>query len=188
MADPGSDITLALRRLADDPSGIEAIIETLYTELRAIAASRLRGERADHTLEATSLVNEACLRLLGSNAQSFEGRSHFFGAASVAMQRVLVDHARARGRAKRGGGRAKLPIDVVDLAVEADLNDVLALEEALKDLEKEDAQAHEVVRLRFFAGLTVEQTAEILGISPRTAARDWSFARARLAELIEEHG
>lgn len=183
--DEPDDITGMLHKLQDNPAAIESVITSVYDELRSIASARLRGERSDHSLEATSLVNEACLRLIGGASQRFEGRTHFFGAVAVAMQRVLIDHARSRGRAKRGGGRVKLPLDVVDLAVDADVEDVLALEEALRVLETEDAQAHGVVRLRFFVGLSVEQAAEVLGISSRTAARDWAYARARLAELLD---
>ncbi|MEO1128814.1 MAG: ECF-type sigma factor [Planctomycetota bacterium] len=180
------DITRVLQRIPSDPAALETVIASVYGELRAIASSRLRSERADHTLDATSLVHEACLRLLGTTSQTFEGRGHFFGAVATAMQRVLIDHARARGREKRGGGRVRLPLDVVDLAVEADLGEVRALEEALEILAEEDPQAHSVVRLRFFAGLSVAETAAVLEISERTAARDWAFVRARLSELVDE--
>ena len=178
------DITLALEAARANPDRADELIAMVYDQLRAIAQARMQHERPEHTLQATSLVNEACVRLLGSTEQRFEDRSHFFRAAATAMQRVLIDHARKHGADKRGGGQRKLPLDVVDLAMDSDAGDVLAREDAMKKLESEDAQAHGVVRRRFCAGLSVDETAEVLGISSRTAARDWTFARARLAELL----
>ncbi len=182
---------MALRAAQSDPKRAEELIGMVYDQLRSIAQARMSHERVGHTLQATSLVNEACLKLLGDQGQRFEDRSHFFRAAATAMQRVLIDHARAKNAAKRGGDlpeqeRRRLPLDVVDLATEADPTQILALDDALRTLEREDAEACEVVRLRFFTGLSVGETATILGISERTCARDWAFAKARLAELLSD--
>lgn len=184
--DRRGDITIAIRDAKSDPEKAGTLIDLVYDQLRSIAQARMSNERVGHTLEATSLVHEACIRLLGSEDQSFDDRAHFFRAAATAMQRVLIDHARGKNAEKRGGGAARIPLDVLDLATDPDPSSVLALDDALRTLEREDPQAHEVVRLRFFAGVTVDEAATIIGISPRSAAREWSFARARLVELLGE--
>ncbi|MFK7962017.1 MAG: ECF-type sigma factor [Phycisphaerales bacterium] len=189
MGDPGPDITRSLRDAADDAGHAPALIDLVYDQLRAIAQARMNAERPGHTLQATGLVNEACVRLLGSTGQRFDDRSHFFRAAAEAMRRVLIDHARGRAAEKRGGpGARRISIDVLDLAAESDPQAILDLDEAIECLRGEDAQAGEVVRLRFFAGLSVADTAAVLSVSERTVARDWAFARARLAELLTPDG
>jgi RNA polymerase sigma factor (TIGR02999 family) len=144
----------------------------------------MREERAAHTLQATALVHEAYMRLVGDANISWQSRGHFFRAAAEAMRRILIDHARKRKAQKRGGGRIGLPISVVDLAEDNDPAQVLALDEALKTLEAEDERAAVIVQLRFFAGLSVDETADATGLSRRTVLREWAFARARLFELL----
>lgn len=162
------------------------LLELVYGQLRAIAQQRMSGERREHTLQATALVHEAYVRLLGKQGAEWQGRAHFFRAAAEAMRKILIDHARARNADKRGGGRAALNIaNVADLADNDNPAGILALDDAMMRLERVDAQASEVVRLRFYAGLSVEATAETLGISPRTVRRDWAFARAWLRETLE---
>jgi RNA polymerase sigma factor (TIGR02999 family) len=163
---------------------LERLLPEIYAELRGLAASYLRGERRDHTLQPTALVHEAYLRLVDQRAVHWQNRAHFFGIAAQAMRRILVDHARARGADKRGSGQRPVPLDEA-LAIGA-MPDVtlLALDEALMRLAAMDSQQGRVVELRFFGGLTMEETAEALRISPATVGREWALAKAWLyAEL-----
>jgi RNA polymerase sigma factor (TIGR02999 family) len=157
------------------------VLALVYAELRALARRRMAHERPDHTLQATDLVHEAYVRLAGGEegARAFANRRDFFRAAAEAMRRILIDHARRRGAAKRGAGR-RVALDVADLAARQDPEEILALDEAIQRLEAWDQRVGEMVRLRFFAGLSVEETAEAMGTSPRTVKRDWGFARAWL--------
>lgn len=164
------------------------MVAQVYDQLRTIAAQRLSRERKDHTLQATALVNEAFLRLKGDRQLTWEERDSFFMAASEAMRRILVDHARKKNSQRRGSGHKPVAIDVVDLAVSADQNDVEALEIALKKLEAEDPRAAKVVHLRFYCGLGVDETAAHMNASPRTIAREWQFARTRLFQLLDGDG
>lgn len=173
----------------------EALLEEVYDQLRRIAQQRMGEERRGHTLQATALVHEAYVRLLGSEFKDgAEGRAQFFAAAGEAMRRILIEHARRRGREKRGGGRGKLSLDsigdVADLAMaeggEGDSEPVIAFDEAFGRLEQESPSAAEVVKLRFFAGLSVAETAKALGLSDRTVNNRWTFARACLARALEE--
>lgn len=175
------------------PRSAEGLLNLVYSELRALARARMRRERADHSLQATALVHEAYLRLQAGGQTSWEGRGHFFAAAAEAMRRILIEHARARGRLKRGGDAAGRPPEkltwsvagIADLAAaDSDPDAVLALEEAIAALEAHDSRLARVVRLRFYAGLSVEETAEALNTSARTVKRDWSFARAWLFERM----
>ena len=175
------------------PRGSAELLDLVYSELRELARARMRHERSDHSLQATELVHAAYLRLQQGSPKAWESRGHFFAAAAEAMRRILIEHARARGRRKRGGdaeGRpaAKLGLDFAGLsdlaAAESDPDTVLALAEAIEDLAKHDSRLAEVVKLRFYAGLAVEETAEALGTSPRTVKRDWNFARAWLFERL----
>jgi RNA polymerase sigma factor (TIGR02999 family) len=161
----------------------------VYEHLRAIAQRQMNQERPGHTLTATALVHEAFLRLAPGLSDG-PRRAEFYHAAAEAMRRILVDHARRRGAAKRGGGRTRVPDiqSVLDLARDDQLDDVLALDEALLRLEKEDEEAASVVRLRFFAGLTGDQAAAVLAISPRQVDRAWAFARAFLARALRREG
>jgi RNA polymerase sigma factor (TIGR02999 family) len=162
-----------------EPRAAERLLPLVYDELRKLAAARLANERADHTLDVTALVHEAYLRLVGD--QHFEGRAHFFAAAAEAMRRVLVDHSRNRARAKRGGGTHRIDLDRLTDPARATDEDLLALDDALDRLARRYPQAAEVVKLRFFAGMTLDEAAEALRLSLRTANRQWSFARAWLA-------
>ena len=162
-----------------------ALLPLVYEELRKLAAHRMAAERPDHTLQATALVHEAYLRLVGDRDLHWSSRAHFFGAAAEAMRRILVEHARARQGPRRGGDRQKLPLDVLDLAATDNAEQILALDDAISRIEKEDPDSARVVRLRFYAGLSVQETAEALGISPRTVKREWAFARAFLYRALQ---
>ena len=154
-------------------------------ELRKLAAARLAHEAPGQSLQATALVHEAYLRLVGADPdRPFDGRGHFFAAAAEAMRRILIDRARDRRRLKRGGGRRRVRIDLDALLVEPPGDDLLALDEALTALAREDPGAAELVKLRAFAGLTLGQAAEVLGIGRRTADRDWAYARAWLCHAL----
>lgn len=169
-------------------TGSDTFIRQVYDELRGIAHARLRGERAGVTLQSTELVHEAYMRLRVGDAARWESRGQFFAAAAEAMRRILIDRARARGRQKRGGdadGRParRLSLDLAEVAALADDDDpdtVLALDHAIGRLAEQDARVAEIVRLRFYAGLSVEEVAEVLETSTRTVLRDWAFARAWL--------
>lgn len=162
----------------------DQLLEVLYAELRVIARRHMRHERAGHTLEPTGLVNEVALRLLGQEARHYEDRQHFLRAASLAMRRVLVDHARARHAAKRDGG---VRVTLVDVAEEASLGvvDMLALDMALTRLGEAEPRWAQVVEMRFLLGLEVSEVALALGVSEPTIKRDWRFARAWLARELD---
>ena len=163
-----------------DPQAAEQLLPLVYDELRTLAAQKLAQEKPGQTLQATALVHEAYLRLVGPNdARSWRGRGHFFAAAARAMRRILVDKARAKQALKRGGGQA-LPVCDVELVAAEAGPDLLALDEALQRLEAEDPQAAQLVHLRYFAGLTSHDAAQVLGISDRTAERIWHYARTFL--------
>jgi len=163
------------------PTGRDGPVAGLvYDQLRKIAQQRMSEERAGHTLQATALVHEAYLRLVGDAEVHWQGRAHFFAAAAEAMRRILIEHARSRNRAKRGGSLRTLK-SVVDLACDENISGAVIIDDLICRMETEDAQAAQVVRLRFFAGLTLEETAESLGVSVPTVARKWTFARAWLA-------
>jgi RNA polymerase sigma factor (TIGR02999 family) len=156
------------------------LLPLVYEQLRELARHRMAGERADHTLQATALVHEAYLRLVGNRDLPWSGRAHFFGAAVEAMRRILIDYARARGGPKRGEGRRLIPLGVLDLAAEGQSEEIVALDDAISRLERVSVSMAAVVRLRFYAGLSVEETAEALGVSKRTVEREWAGARAWL--------
>lgn len=175
------DLTRLLQEAAGGESAAaERLLPLIYEQLRAIANRRMSSERADHTLQATALVHEAYLRLMGNARIEWASRAHFFHAAAEAMRRILIEHARHRARLKRGGSRSRRPIERVDLAVDHDPDEILALDAAICRLEERDPRAARIVRLRFFAGLSVEETAEALDLAPRTIKRDWAAARAWL--------
>jgi RNA polymerase sigma factor (TIGR02999 family) len=179
-----SDVTRVLSTIdAGDPCAAAELLPLVYEELRRLAAARLANERPDHTLDATALVHEAYLRLIGH--QSFASECHFFRAAAEAMRRVLVDHARKADAVKRGGGRKRVPLDD-RLRIAESPEHLLALDEALRQFAAEEPRKAELVGLRFFAGLTTPQAAEALGISVPTAERWWSFARVWLYAEISD--
>lgn len=166
--------------------GASDLLPLVYAQLRALAQRSLAGERPGHTLTATALVHEAYLRLSGDRKIPWDGEAHYFVAAAEAMRQILLDHARSRGRAKRGGGRGREPLSVVDLAADPDPEEILALDEHVRRLEDEYPDAAAVVRLRFYAGLTIDRTAEVLGRSPRQVDRQWAFARAWLYRAVRD--
>lgn len=173
---------LISRCRAGDPEAFDGLVEALYDDLRRIAHRRLAAERPDHTLRTTALVNEAYMQLAEGGSQEWRSRRHFCAVASKAMRHILVDHARRRGTEKRGGSATMVPLDDVPIARNAPpAVELLTLHEALARLGRRDARLERLVECRFFGGLTVAETAEALGISPRTAERDWSRARAYLA-------
>jgi RNA polymerase sigma factor (TIGR02999 family) len=168
-----------------DQQALAELLPAVYGELRRIAAQRLRGEKPGQTLDATALVHEAYLRLLGPTEQAhWENRAHFFAAAAEAMRRILIDRARAKKRLKRGGQAQRLDLERLDLSCPVPSDELLALDEALSRLQQKDPRKAELVKLRFFAGMTNDQAAELLGISRATAERDWTFARAWLYKEI----
>lgn len=176
-----SDVTRLLVELSGGQSGaLERLIPLVYDELKVLAASQLRRERGEHTLGPTALVHEAFFKLVDQRSVSWQGRSHFFGVAAQAMRRILVDHARRRSAAKRG---QQHQVTLESNAMEASdgrSDEVLAVDEALERLAAIDERQARLVELRYFAGFSIEETAELLEISPATAKRDWAFARAWL--------
>lgn len=178
-----SDVTRILGAIEQgDPSAAEQLLPLVYDELRKLASQRLAQETPGQTLQATALVHEAYLRLVGD--QHFDNRGHFFAAAAEAMRRILVDRAREKGAVKRGGGFARLDIDDVHLVTTVTPDQFLAIDDALAKLADSDSGAAQLVKLRYFAGLSVEEAAAALGISTATAYRHWKYARAWLfAEL-----
>jgi RNA polymerase sigma factor (TIGR02999 family) len=183
--DPRQQLTLLLASIDQDPGAAKRLLPVVYDELRAIARDRLRQERVGHTLQATALVHEAYVRLIGSDASvPWQSRAHFFGACANAMRQILVEHARRRGAQKRGGSRVRESFTQADVGSESDLGLVLSVDEALETLRAEDARAAQVVELRFFGGLEMEEIAQALDLSERTVHREWSFAKARLAQLL----
>jgi RNA polymerase sigma factor (TIGR02999 family) len=180
------ELTRLLAGVAERDDGWQAIFELVHDELRELARAQMARERAGHTLQATALVHEAWLRLAADAEPRFQTRRHFFGAAARAMQRVLTDHARRVLADKRGAGRERLTLTGVDLAAGDDPANAIALAEALERLEREDARAAEVARLRLYAGLEVADVARALATSERTVAREWAYARARLTQLLGE--
>lgn len=181
------EVTRLLHAIGKQEDSVGSLLPIVYDQLRAIAQKRMDGERANHTLDATALVHEVYLKLVNDEAMSWESRGHFFGAAATAMRRILIDHARKHRSQKRGGGKAaSLPADVAEMAAHSDPDQIIAVDEAVAALEQEDERAAAVVRLRFYAGLSVEETAAALELSERTVMREWTFARARLFQLLED--
>ncbi len=165
------------------------MIPLVYAELRRLAASYMRRERVDHTLQPTALVHEAYLKLVEQRSVDWQSRAHFFGIAAQVMRRILVDHARGYLRDKRGGGQKPVPIDEALVFAPEQSMELVKIDEALERLTKLDPRQGKIVELRFFGGLTVEQTADLLGISEKTVKRDWSMAKAWLrGELKASHG
>ncbi len=189
MAEPQSgDVTTLLQRWQNgDATALDRLIEAVHEELTRVARGLMRGERADHTLQTTGLIDEAYLRLVDQQRANWHNRNHFFAVAAQIMRRILVDYARSRGYAKRGGRAVHVSLDDVAVVGPEPSPDVVALDEALSRLAIEDPRKARVVELRYFGGLTVEEISGLLGIAPITVMRDWSFARAWLRRAIE-HG
>ena len=184
---PEADVTQLLQRVsagADD--ALDELLEVVHGELRRQAARYLRRERRNHTLQPTALVNEAFIKLVDQRNVPWQNRAHFFGVAAQAMRRIMIDHARARQRVKRGGVQQAVTLDEAMIAGESPSIDVLALDEALARLSALDERQARIVELRYFVGLSVEETAEVTGLSPATVKREWAMARAWLrAELTK---
>jgi RNA polymerase sigma factor (TIGR02999 family) len=171
-----------------DPHAAEQLLPLVYDELRKLAAERMAQEKPGQTLQATALVHEAYLRLVGGEqTRDWDGRGHFFAAAAEAMRRILIDRARHKQTRKAGGGRRRLDLDVEPVLEEEGDDRLLALDEALRQLEAEDPRKAELVKLRFFAGLTAEQAAAALGVSLSTAEKDWAYARSWLRVTIDRN-
>lgn len=180
-----SDVTRILNAIErGDANATDELLPLVYEELRVLAAQKLSHEPPGQTLQATALVHEAYLRLVGDESQSWKSRGHFFAAAAEAMRRILVDSARRKRRRKRGKGLKRVDFDKAEVAAEGLSENVIALDEALGRLAEEDHLAAELVKMRYFAGLTLAQTAEALGVSPRTADRCWAYAKAWLYHEI----
>lgn len=182
---PG-DITLLLRDAASDkPGALDSLVTALYDDLRRLAMSHLNAERADHTLQPTALVHEAYVKLVDQRSTTWTDRLHFFAIASRVIRRILIDHARERGAQKRGGGGTKLSLADHDVAAPERELDLVALDEALRELEQIDAQQARVVELRYFAGCTIDEIAQVMNVGKRTVDRDWQAAKAWLLCRIE---
>ena len=186
---PAHQVTeLLVRWREGDRRALDELMPLVYEELRRLAAHYMRGERPGHTLQTSALVNEAYLRLVGHEEIEWQGRAHFFAIAAQAMRRILVDHARRRGGQKRGGGAHKVALDEA-LIISADrAAEVVALDDALARLAEVDPRKSRAVELRFFGGLSVEETAEVLNVSPGTVMREWTFTKAWLKREITGGG
>jgi RNA polymerase sigma factor (TIGR02999 family) len=181
-----TDVTQILSQIeSGDPSASEQLLPLVYEELRKLAAAKLAHEKPGQTLQATGLVHEAYLRLVDvEKAQHWNSRGHFFGAAAEAMRRILLNRARDKGRLKRGGQNRKVDLARVDLAVDTPFEDLLALDESIERLAEENPECANVVKLRFFAGLSIDDAAAAMGISASTAKRHWAYARAWLFDAL----
>jgi RNA polymerase sigma factor (TIGR02999 family) len=183
-----ADVTQILDAIEQgDPVAAEELLPLVYDELRKLAAQRLSQEKAGQTLQATALVHEAYLRLVDvRKVQRWDSRGHFFAAAAEAMRRILLNRARDKKRAKRGGERRRVDLDRLEIALDTNDEQLIALDEALTEFAAEDAAAARLVNLRFFAGLALKDAAESLGLAPRTAERQWAYARAWLYARLRQ--
>jgi RNA polymerase sigma factor (TIGR02999 family) len=183
-----SEVTRILSAIEQgDPHAAEQLLPLVYDELRKLAAQKLAREAPGQTLQATALVHEAYLRLVGrAPSQTWDGRSHFFAAAAEAMRRILIDRARHKCSRKAGGDRRRVDLNDIELTLDEPDLELLALDDALRDLERKDPRKARVVKLRFFAGLTTAQAALALGVSTSTAENDWAYARSWLRLRMEE--
>jgi RNA polymerase sigma-70 factor, ECF subfamily len=184
------DVTALLGQLAKgDDAAASKLIPVVYDELRRLAAGYMRRERKDHTLQPTALVHEAYLKLIEQRIVDWQGRAHFFGIAAQVMRRILIDHARGHMRDKRGGGAIPVPLDEALVFSPEQSSELVMLDASLERLAKLDPRQSRIVELRFFGGLTVEQTAGMLGISAKTVKREWSMAKAWLhGDMKTSHG
>jgi len=181
-----SDVTQILERAEKgDPKAAEQLLPLLYEELRKLAASQMAYEAAGHTLQPTALVHEAWLRLVGGPAQDWNSRNHFFMAAAQAMRRILVERARRKSRLKRGGDQQRVPLEELEIATAADSETLLLVEDAMQRLGNADPVKAKLIELRFFTGLSLEEAAQVLGVSLPTVKRYWAYARAWLFQEIE---
>ena len=176
-----SDVTQILTAIEQgDPNAADKLLPLVYEELRKLAAHRMANEAAAQTLQPTALVHEAWMRLVGKQTPKFQNRAHFFAAAAESMRRILIDNARRKRAVRHGGGQQRVDFDQAELASHSDDDQLLAVHEALDKLAAENAVQGELVKLRYFVGMTLEEAAEVLGLSPRTADNYWAHARAWL--------
>jgi RNA polymerase sigma factor (TIGR02999 family) len=177
-----ADVTQILQRIeSGDPSAAEQLLPLIYDELRKLAAQKLRHEKPGQTLQATALVHESYLRLMdGAESQPWRGRGHFFAAAAEAMRRILVESARRKKQIGRGGNLHRIPLDMVQVAADSPAYDILALDEALRRLDEQDTISANLVKLRYFGGMTMAEAADAVGMPLRSAERNWRYARAWL--------
>ena len=181
------DVTQILERVEKgDGKAAEELLPLVYEELRQLAGAKMAQEAAGHTLQPTALVHEAWLRLVGAPEQNWNSRNHFFMAAAQAMRRILIERARQKSRLKRGGDQRRVALEDLDKPSDADSETLVLVEEALQRLAQNDPEKARLVELRFFTGLTLEEAARVLGISPTTAKRYWAYARAWLFQEIEQ--
>lgn len=184
---PPQDLTQLLEDCSQgDQGAMEKLLPLVYEELRRLASAYLKQERVGHTLQPTALVHEAYLKLVDQRSVQWQNRAHFFAIAAQAMRRILVNHAISRGRLKRGGDRARVSLDEPIAVIDEQGIDLVALDESLKRLSDMDERKSRLVELRFFGGLSAEQTAEVLGVSLATVKREWSLAKAWLRRDIEK--
>ena len=181
-----SDVTRIIDRARDgDPQAAEELLPLVYAELRRLAAHKMASEAGVQTLQPTALVHEAWLRLVGAENQKWDGRGHFFSAAAEAMRRILIERARRKAAVRHGGGQSRLDAEDLEIAAPVPDDELLAVSEALDKFAARDQQTAELVKLRYFVGLTLEEAAQVLGVAVPTASRWWSYSRAWLCQEIE---
>jgi RNA polymerase sigma factor (TIGR02999 family) len=184
-----TDVTRILRSVeSGDAKAADELLPLVYQELRKLATYKMVNEAPDHTLQPTALVHEAWLRLVGAEQQTWQNRAHFFGAAAEAMRRILIDRARRKRAMRHGGGQQRVDVDHIEIAAPAEDDQLLAINDALDRLATHDKQKADLVKLRYFVGMTIEEAAQILAISDPTAKRYWAYARAWLYTEIERSG
>ena len=181
---PGTITRLLVDWRDGDKAALDRLVPLVYRELRRLAGYYMRRQRAHHTLQTSALINEAYLRLIDHKNMRWENRAHFYAVAAQAMRRILVDHARSRGYAKRGGGALKVSFDEAAIGAEERGAELIALDDALQDLAELDPRKSQVVELRYFGGLSVEETAEVIGVSSVTVMREWRSAKGWLLKAI----
>jgi RNA polymerase sigma factor (TIGR02999 family) len=184
--EPSNEITeLLVAWSGGDKKALDELMQIVYEELRRLAHRQLAKERRGHTLQTTALVNEAYLKLVDQKRVKWQGRSHFFALSSQLMRRILVDYARSRQYAKRGGGKSALPLDEALIVAPERASEMIALDEALTELAKHDERKARIVELRFFAGMSIDETSDLLGVSPGTVMKDWTLAKAWLQREMD---
>jgi RNA polymerase sigma-70 factor (ECF subfamily) len=184
---PGSITRLLVKWRAGDKTALDRLVPLVYREMRRLAGYYMRRQRADHSLQTSALINEAYLRLIDHKNMRWENRAHFYAVAAQAMRRILVDHARSRGYQKRGGGAIKVSFDEAVVGAEERAEELIALDDALKDLAVMDPRKSQIVELRYFGGLSVDETAEVIGVSPVTVMREWRSAKGWLLRAISKN-
>ncbi len=187
MEDAAGEVTRLLQEVADgEERALDALLPVVYEELRKLASYHMGGERRDHTLDATALVHEAYIKLVGHERLKYKDRSHFFALAAQAMRRILINHGKSKRRIKRGGGKQRIPLEDHLLIQEDSPIDFLALDEALLKLQESSERAAKVVELRYFAGLGIQECAEVMQISATTVKEDWTMAKAWLLRELQK--